>query len=462
MNRVIKCSAFMLILVISLAVGILFFLGDYLLNAQTWVMSAGSPHVYSDSGSVSTVVTDRYGQVLMNVADQKEYSEDAALRTSIVHWLGDREGNISAPIVSYYSGLLTEYNVLTGVYTYVEPGPSQVTLTLSAQVQKAALEAMGDYKGTVAVYNYKTGEIICAVSTPAFDPVNLPDIAGDTEGKWDGAYVNRFLKSTYTPGSIFKIVTAAAALETIPDILEQTFECNKEVIYGADGIDKVSCGRAHGVQTFEQAFRNSCNCAFSQIANQLGGEVIQRYAKQMGIDSSISFDGITTASGSFSFEGEADVMVAWSAIGQHKDQVNPCQYMTMVGTIAAGGSGVQPYIVAEVTGGGWDDYTAKAVSTGRIMSTETALKIQSMMQFNVEDYYNAEGKYFEGLTVCAKSGTAEVGGGQDNSMFAGFVADEEYPLAFMVVMEDGSYGRITCVPIISQILAVCKEVMDSQ
>ena len=70
---------------------------------------------------------------------------------------------------------------------------------------------------------------------------------------------------------------------------------------------------------------------------------------------------------------------------------------------------------------------------------------------------------FPGLTVCAKSGTGEVGGGKKpNAMFAGFVDDEAYPLAFIVAVEDGGYGKATCVPILSQVLAVCKEVMDDK
>ena len=82
------------------------------------------------------------------------------------------------------------------------------------------------------------------------------------------------------------------------------------------------------------------------------------------------------------------------------------------------------------------------------------------MRNNVTDSYGDEN--FPGLTVCAKSGTAEMGEGQDNAMFAGFLLDEEYPLAFFAAVEDGGYGRYTCVPIISQVLEVCKDVLDGE
>lgn len=456
MNRVVGRAGIMLILVIILAAGMLFFVGEYLFCSGDWVLSEGSPHIYSDYSSVSGAITDRTGILLMDTSDGRVYSEDALLRSSIIHWLGDRQGNISAPIIPYYALQMTDHDLINGLYVYGNDG-GEITLTLSAQVQKAALEAMGDYKGTLAVYNYETGEILCAVTTPTYDPDNLPDIAGDTDGTWEGAYVNRFLRSTYTPGSIFKIVTAAAALETIEDIQQQTFTCTGETAYG---IDKVTCMRKHGKQTLQEAFLNSCNCAFAAIADQLGGETLQRYAEQMGIVSQISFDGITTAPGSVMAEGEAAVLVAWSAIGQHKDLVNPCQFLTMVGAIASGGSGAKPHIVAKIDGGGWGTYEAVTQYTDCLISGETAAVLQAMMRNNVENYYGDE--FFPGLSVCAKSGTAEVGGDETNALLAGFVADEEYPLAFIVVVEDGGYGRQTCVPIISEVLAACKEVLDRE
>lgn len=455
MNRVIGRSAILIILVVALAAGSLFFGVEYLANSEKWVLTEGSPHVYTDESKVCGTIVDRDGTLLLDTTDGRVYSEDVLIRSSVIHWLGDRQGYIYAPTLSYYAKLLTDYSAVNGVYVYGDESGT-VSMTLSGDVQKAALEAMGDYKGTIAVYNYKTGEILCAVTAPTYDPDDVPDIAGDTEGIWTGAYVNRLLRSTYIPGSIFKIVTAAAALETIEDIRQQTFVCSGETLYG---VDKVTCTAVHGKQSFEEAFLNSCNCAFAAIAGQLGGETLQQYAEKMGITSSLSFDGVTTAAGSIQAAGEADVMVAWSAIGQHKDQINICQFMTMVGAIANGGSGAQPYIISSIDGGSWGDYAAETTYTGQILSAETVQVLQKMMRNNVENFYGDEN--FPGLTVCAKSGTAEVGGElEPNSMFAGFVADEEYPLAFVMVVENAGSGRKTCVPILSDVLAACKEAMD--
>lgn len=457
MNKVVGRAKMMLLLVLILAAGTLFFVGEYLIKAETWVMSAGSPHVYNKNAG-SGLITDRDGILLLDTTDERVYTENEVLRKAIIHWLGDRQGNISAPLLSHYADKVANYDIISGVYGYGGIG-GQVKLSLSAKLQMAALEAMGDKKGTVAVYNYKTGEILCAVSTPTFDPDNLPDIAGDTTGQWSGAYINRFLRSSYIPGSIFKLVTSVAALETIPDIQQQTFTCNGETIYNEAAGDKVTCLSKHGKISFQEALTYSCNCAFAQIADQLGGETLQRYAQQLKITESLSFDGMTTVEGNVTAAGEAPVMVAWSAIGQHKDLINPCRYLTFMGAIAGNGVGVEPHLVNEISGGSWKSYGAKSVSTGRLMSVDTAQKLQKMMRANVADYYGDEN--FAGLTVCAKSGTAEVGGDRKpNTLFCGFATDEAYPLAFIVVVEEGDSGRRTCIPILKEVLTACKEAMD--
>ncbi len=453
MNRVINRARSLMILVLILAGGMVFFVGEYLIYGESWVRFQGSPHIENSS----VVVTDRDGTVLMDTSNGLTFAGQEQLRAAMIHWLGDRQGNISAPMLDHYAEELMDYDIFSGLFRY-DDSPGRVELTLSAEAQIAALNALGDYKGTVAVYNYKTGELLCAVSTPAYDPDHVPDIAGDTEGVWDGAYLNRFLKSAYTPGSIFKIVTAAAALETIPDIQQQTFTCQGVLEYG---IDKVTCMRAHGTLNFQDAFLNSCNCAFAQIAGQLGGETLQRYAQQFGITESLSFDGMSTVSGKFEAAGAADVLVAWSAIGQHKDLINPCQYLSFVGAVAAGGNGISPHVVSSVSGGGWSSHSAKPETAGRILSTETAAVLQSLMRNNVANYYGDE--HFHGLTVCAKSGTAEVGGEKKpNAMFTGFTTDERYPFAFLVAVEDAGFGREICIPILSPVLEACMRAVDGE
>ncbi|MBE6924819.1 MAG: penicillin-binding protein [Ruminococcaceae bacterium] len=458
MNRIAQRSIAMLVVVALMLGGLVFFLVEYFMNADKWVMTEGSPHVYNGGSPAEGVkpnigcgvITDRDGALLLDTNDGRVYSSIPELRQAMLHWVGDQQGNISAPAVSTYAEEIVGFDPVNGLYSY--GGSGQASLTVSAKVQLAALEAMGDRAGTVAVYNYKTGEILCAVTTPTFDPESPPD---DPQ---NGIYVNRFTQSKYTPGSIFKIVTTAAALEEIPDIREQTFRCTGTYSF-SDKSDPVTCENVHGKLSLYDAMAQSCNCAYASIVEQLGPEILTKYVEKYQVLNSVQFDGITTKAGNFTVENAGKNQIAWSGIGQHKNQVNPCAYMTFMGAIANGGSSVQPYIVSKVTCGDDVTYAAETVTADAIMPAEIAQELQAMMRHNVEVKYGVDN--FPDLTVCAKSGTAQSDTKDSNALFAGFVTDEKYPLAFMVVVEEGGYGRHACVPVISQVLNACKEVMDA-
>ena len=454
MNRIALRAYITMFLVMLLLGGFVFFLVEYVAQADDWVNFTGSPHVYNGNNIGTGVITDREGVLILNMNDGRTYSSSKDIRKTTVHWVGDRYGSVNAPALSTYSSQLAGYDMLTGTYKYGDNGGA-AKLTLSAKVQKVALDALGDYKGTVGVYNYKTGELICAVSTPGFDPDDVPTTGLEEGGKNEGMYVNRFTQSVYIPGSIYKIVTLAAALESVPDIQEQKFTCTGEYKIGSQ---KITCEEVHGKQSLKKAFRNSCNCAFAQISQQLGKETLARFVEQFGITQSVKFDGITTAKGNFDLAGAMEWDVAWSSIGQYTDQINPCTFLTFMGAVAADGKGVTPYLVDEVTCGGSTTYEAKTETRGRIMSASTAKVLREYLGFNVEDKYGSD--KFPGMTVCGKTGTGEVGGGKKpNAMFAGFVEDDELPLAFMVAVEDGGYGVKVSVPIASKVLAACKEAL---
>ena len=442
---------------LTLLGGLLVFVWEYATEAESWVSFSGSPHLYNSSNIGCGTITDRSGNLLLDISQGRTYSDDTNTRKSTLHWLGDRKGFISASTVSTYAASMVGYDLINGVYNASGEG-GNARLTLSAKVQNAALEAMGNRKGTVGVYNYKTGEILCALTTPTYDPENVPDIENDTTGAYDGVYLNRFLQSAYVPGSIFKIVTLSAALDCVPGIEDMTFPCRGKLEYGTEAV---TCEKAHGTQTLKQAFANSCNCAFAQIAEKVGKNNMVKYVKQFEVTQKLSFDGSTTAAGNYDISNTAPVSFAWSCIGQHSDLVNPARYMTFMGAIAGDGVAAEPHLMAVVTNGGDITYEAKIRETDRLMSKEVADTVAEYMRNNVKSVYG-DGN-FGGLPVCAKSGTSQLGGDQkSNAMFAGFVDSEQYPLAFIVVVENGGYGSHTCVPVISKVLSACKSVMDAE
>jgi len=457
LNKIARRSAIAAVLALILVAGFSLFIVQFCMHSDDWVITSGSPHVYDEKGEVQCgVAVDADGILLLDMRDGWTYTENEVLRKSVLHWLGDREKNILAPALDTHVIEMTGYDTFNGMYSYADT-VSVTQLTLAAQVQMAAYEAMGNYKGTVAVYNYQTGQLLCSVSTPSFDPDDLPDIENDESGKYEGVYVNRFTDALYTPGSIFKVVTLAVALETIPDITEQTFTCTGTLSFGTD---KVTCERTHGQQSLQTAFRNSCNCAFAQIALQIGPENMEKYAAKFGITSSIKFDGITTAAGKYEAADAADVNVAWSCIGQYNDLINPATFLTFMGAIANDGEMTQPYLVEKITVGDQVTYLPAENNTDKILSDETVALLQTYLRSNVVDGYGAQ--RFGALTVCAKTGTAQVDGQEKaNAMLVGYVMDEEYPLAFIVCAENAGYGGDVCIPIAAKVLDACKAYMDS-
>lgn len=455
MNRVTKRSWIMGAFLLLLLGGMAFFVLEYTIKADQWVVSTGSPHVFRGGNLGNGTVVDCSGEVLLDVTDGRTYSSDAQTRASTLHWLGDRQGSIQAKAVGNYAAIMSGYDKVNGLYDF-SGGSSVAELTLSARVQNAALSALDGRKGTVGIYNYRTGEILCAVTSPTYDPDNVPDIASDTSGKYEGVYLNRFLQSTYVPGSIYKVVTAAAALECVPDIESKTFYCDGAYEYGTEAV---TCETAHGTQDLKGALARSCNCSFAQIAALVGKKNMVKYVEKFSVTESVSFDGVTGARGNYDISNTGGASFAWSCIGQHSDLINPARFMTFMGTIASGGKGVDPYLVSKVTNGEDTLYQAKAQKTDRIMSQATAEKLQSYLRNNVQTIYG-DGN-FPGMQVCAKSGTSQLGGGQkSNAMFSGFLLDEEYPLAFIVVIENGGYGSANCVPVLSKVLKECKAVLD--
>jgi len=452
MNRIAGRAWITVVLAGLLVIGFVFFLWEFSAKSDGWVMEEGSPHIYEGERIICSVVTDRTGTLLLDSTGEGTYSNRPDLRSSTVHWVGDREGNVDDKLLHCYSDQIAGFDLLNGVYNYGDK-PGVIRLTLSADAQIAALEAMGDYKGTVAVYNYKTGEILCAVSTPGFDPDNLPDLSQDESGELEGVYVNRFTQSQFTPGSIFKIVTTAVALETIPGVSEQRFSCSGTLAYGPDNI---TCEIAHGEQDLQTAFCNSCNCYFAQLSQLIGGVTLQEYVEKFGLISSMPIDGICTEPGNFATADAAPVNVAWGAVGQYTDLINPASFLSFVGAVANGGAGMAPYMVQDIKIGNNTTYTVEAKCNERILSEETAATLQTYMGYAVTNKYGSD--KFPPLGICAKTGTAEVGGEKKpNAMLTGFSTDPEHPYAFVVCVEDAGYGKVVCIPIASRVLNACMQ-----
>jgi len=461
MKRVHRRSIAVLVLVALFAAGMAFFLTEYFTQGGQWVGFAANRHLYSGGSMVGAGrILDRDGTYTLSYPTEsgRTYNSDETIRRATLHAVGDLGGNIATGALRIFSDRMTGYNPVTGVYGLTGKG-NDLYLTLDADVCAAAYRALDGRKGAVGVYNYQTGDLLCMVSSEGFDPMDPPAITPENEEEYDGVYVNRFLSSVYTPGSIYKIVTSAAAIECLPDVRERTFSCSGSITL--DGVT-ITCPKAHGDVSFQQALTVSCNTTFGQLAVELGEETIQTYAKQAGLLERVNVDGILTAAGRYDAGAMTDGELAWSGIGQYTDTVNPCAFLYYMGSVAGGGTAAQPRIIRQVLSAAGIPLSLDLTGQGgRTMNASTAAELREMMRRNVVNNYG-DGN-FPAIQVCAKSGTAEVGGGlSPHAWFAGFCADENYRLAFVVVLENGGSGSGDAAPVASAVLQAAKESMDRE
>ena len=439
MKRLKTRTLFVFFFVGLLVLGMLFLIFSYLRDGAYWA-------AHRPAGSITSgQITDRNGVVLYDY-ESSSYNSDYDIRLSTIHAVGDRTCSISSGARQVFAGKMSDYNPITGISTKAE----QLKLSLDANLNVRAWEAMEGRKGTVGLYNYRTGEVLCMLSTPVFDPEDKAQIDAINAGAeaYTGAYMNRFLSSTYTPGSTFKIVTTAAALETVEDAEEFSFQCKGEVSYGDHSI---TCPSRHGWVGLSDALADSCNCAFGELANQVGSETLRKYAKEAGLLDRLEVSGLKTAAGNFATTG-VPIDIGWSGIGQYKDLVNPCAEMTLMGCIAGDGTAAAPRLLCD--DGGLFAPKESPASIG--WQKSTCQRLRELMRNNVVNHYGQS--QFGDLPVCAKSGTAEVGGDQaPHAWFTGFIDSDEYPYAFVVVIENGGWGSKQAGAVAAQLLeAACK------
>ncbi len=382
---------------------------------------------YFSGGTPGGTILDRNGVVLYS-SDEDGYSfaEDWSTRVSCYHLLGDPNGNVR-------TGALRQFRDRLAGYSFLEGATSGKTISLSVDstLNVTAYSALAGRNGAVMLMDYTTGEVLCMVSSPGDDPEN------PSSEPADGTYLNKCLSSSFTPGSVFKLVTLAAAIDNIPDLFERSLWCEGEMI--VDGA-LLTCTGSHGSQTIEQALANSCNCAFGTLALELGPELMAEYAEKLGMTASLQLDGMDVLPGSFTKGGAGSVGLAWSGVGQYEDLVCPYAMLRYVSAIANGGSVYEPTLLGH---GSLDRET-------ELLSAETAQRIAEMMNYNVQNAYGSW--VFPGLDVSAKTGTAEVGDGTSHAWMTGFLNDPAHPYAFVVILEHAGGGLANAGPVANTVL----------
>ncbi|MCR5637158.1 MAG: penicillin-binding protein [Clostridiales bacterium] len=452
MKRTRRRSYSVFIFALLFIIGMFVFIFRWFSDGRSWANMPYNGHYAATGIADGGTITDCYGELLAYSSDgERVYNGREDVRKATLHMVGDTSTNISTSIQSIYRSSISGYNILFGASSFGKLlSNTNMQLTIDSAACATAYNALSGRNGAVVVYNYKTGELLCSVSTPTYDPASPPEISSD-DTSYDGVYLDKTLSGLYPPGSTFKIVTLCAALENIPDVEDMTFYCN-----GSTDIDghKVTCMDSHGELTLKEAFSHSCNIAFAELSCKLGKETLEKYADSLGITTSYKVNGNPTAKGNFDLDKAIKAEVAWAGIGQYTDEVCPMNMAILSAGVARGGSTIIPHTVKNTS---LIDLSA-VMSSKSLIKPSTAAKIKDMMRSTVSDYYGDWS--FPSLTVCAKTGTAETGNNDEaHGWITGFTLDDDCPLAFACVVENGGLGFYSAGNVVSQTLETIAENM---
>ena len=454
MKKVLNRSLLTWFLAIAFFIGLGYFVVNLVIHSSEWAQKPMNAHLSVTGLAQAGNIYDRNGVLLATSIDgERYYSNDYSTRLAMLHTVGDDSVNISTALQSVYRTGLTGYNYILGLGLPDSfRSSSDLNTTLDAEACAAAYNAMAEieYKGACVVYNYKTGEVICDVSTPCYDPYDPVTI---TEGDhtYDGVYIDNVISSTYPPGSTFKLVTAAAAIETIEGSENRLLYCEGSKIIGGE---YVTCVEPHGEIDMKEAMAVSCNIYFAELAVELGPEKMTEYANAMGFNKNFKLDANDVAMSRYSVKDADTAALAWSGVGQYTDMANPLHMAMIASAIANGGTPTEPYILESVN----SLFDFKNILTGthgrngaRMIKSSTATKLGDMMRYTVSDHYGDS--MFGDLHVAAKTGTAEVSDGAEDGWIVGYVTDEGCPLAFAVVIEHGGFGFSSAGPVANAAVA---------
>lgn len=361
------------------------------------------------------------------------------------------------------------YRRLSDLFTGREPQGASVELTIDPAAQRTAWDALGDQRGAVVALDPKTGNVLAMVSKPAYDPNTLAGHDGDTviaareklladSGR---PLENRAIASRlYPPGSVFKVVTAAAALEngyTTDQLVEggAALDLPDSTLELANDFDG-ACGQGDQV-TLLDALRISCNTAFGKIGIDLGADRLRAQAEKFGIGEPLSIPLPVTPSVFPADPSQAET--AYTAIGQFDNRVTPMQMAMVAAGVANGGVVMTPQLVRDVLSAEAEVIRrSQPQRFSEAVSGQVAADLTRMMEAVVEDGTGRNAR-IPGVRVAGKTGTAQQGEGRPpNAWFIAFAPADDPKVAVAVVVEDGgtlgdeaSGGKVAA-PIAKQVI----------
>jgi peptidoglycan glycosyltransferase len=363
---------------------------------------------------------------------------------------------------------------LLGKFTSVPDRRLGLRLTLDLRLQRAAVRALGSNAGAVVMLDPATGEILALASTPVYDASAISDPATATRTfealQADEArpLLPRATLGRYVPGSVFKIVTAIAGLDsgaidpstTFPE--QPAAEANGLLVDGFRIRDGHHPFTGDVALDLTGATEVSCNIWYALAGLQTGGQQLVSEAAELGFGAPIPFDLPTAISSVTSGDGSDpggftdDAELASAAFGQGETFVTPLQMALVAATVANDGVLMKPHLVTALTGDGPGARTINPEVWRRVMSADGARAVQVAMEQAVEGELGRRftaGAAVPGVPTAGKSGTAELGGrGDPHSWFIGFAPVENPRVVIAVLVERGGRGGDTAAPMAGDLM----------
>lgn len=328
-----------------------------------------------------------------------------------------------------------------------------IKLTLDISIQKISEESLGGKKGCVVIMSPHNGEIIALASSPAYSPSAFVDRSGSNIGRLigssDAVMMNRAISGAYPPGSIFKLVVAAAALDLKKINMSTTFVCTGDAHIGSK---EFKCWDTHGAQDLIRAIAHSCNVFFYRTGILVGANELHNYAAKFGFAKATGIDLPYEVEGYLpspvkrrlaNFTGWFDGDTANFSIGQGELLVTPVQVARMVAVFANHGFLIRPYLVQAVSG---RDYSLRQKKVIRLpVNSKVIDRVREGMRHAVTDP-GGTANMLSGLSVsvAGKTGTAQTGRGTPHGWFAGFFPFQKPKYVICVFLERGGSGAAAC------------------
>lgn len=332
-----------------------------------------------------------------------------------------------------------------------------VVTTLDVDLQQVASDALGDRKGAVVVMEPDTGKILAMVSKPGYSPNTLGAdwnslISGDNT---QAQLLNRATQGVYPPGSTFKIVTMLEYIREHPDTWRDfTFDCDG--LYEYEDYT-ISCyhGNAHGHQTMEEAFANSCNGAFASLGLSLNLESMRTLTSQILFNSDLPLSLAYSKSSFVMGTGASSWERLQTSIGQGSTQMTPMHNAMLTAAIANGGVLMKPYLIDRVESVAGEEVKKFLPSSyGPLMEASEAENLSSLMRRVVTEGTGSAVRT-DAYSVAGKTGSAEFETGREtHAWFTGFAPAEAPRLVVTVLVEESGSGGQIAAPIARSIFDV--------